>query len=191
MMRAQTLATRGAVIPLLVVAALAIIGAFLYWHSATPGFCSSCHLMETRYVGWTRSSHVQTATCLQCHSEPGALGEVKAHLGGARYVWSILTRRQWAGIVLAADFSDASCRHCHPPTRLSDTEGAHAISHADHDRMNVGCTDCHDNLAHGSLSGTAARTTIETCVDCHEISSDPVCAGCHTPADSFGRLDVK
>src|SRR5918994_7087221 len=85
---------------------LAAWGAVAY--TARPDFCASCHLMQTRYVSWKRSPHYAAATCIQCHSEPGLIGEVKAHLNGTRYLWVILTGDK-SGTILRAAVSSATC----------------------------------------------------------------------------------
>ena len=40
-----------------------------------PGFCNSCHIMNTYYASWEDSSHSKV-NCLDCHLQPGFKGYV-------------------------------------------------------------------------------------------------------------------
>ena len=83
---------------LIFVGAVSLGGMAVY--SKQSSFCASCKIMQTRYVGWERSTHARSihakADCITCHSEPGIIGEFKAHLNGARYVVARLTRGKGA-----------------------------------------------------------------------------------------------
>ena len=35
-----------------------------------PGFCNSCHIMNSYYESWENSSHSKV-NCLDCHLQPG------------------------------------------------------------------------------------------------------------------------
>jgi hypothetical protein len=74
-----------------IVALMVGLGWGVMTYTATPSFCNSCHVMNTRFVSWQRSPHGDVATCLECHSEPGWWGELKAHVNGARYLYVMVT----------------------------------------------------------------------------------------------------
>jgi nitrate/TMAO reductase-like tetraheme cytochrome c subunit len=170
----------GVLIAIVVVAIVAGMGWGVMTYTATPDFCNSCHVMNTRFVSWQRSPHKVVATCIECHSEPGRWGEFKAHLNGARYLMVLLTG-EMSGPLIRAEVSNASCLHCHPPQQLPETAGNHRISHAKHMDRGLHCADCHAGLVHGTLYGGPARPAMASCVDCHAKHSPLMggCAVCH------------
>lgn len=159
---------------LVAVVILSTVG--LYSYMSTPGFCRTCHPMSTRYAGWHRSAHADKATCFQCHSEPGLWGGIKAHVGGARYLWSIITNTRTRD-VLVADVGDKTCLSCHDLDEVKVSMKAHDPDHEAHEKESVSCVRCHDNLAHGELLGGPSKPAMETCTDCHKLF-DPAVAGC-------------
>jgi nitrate/TMAO reductase-like tetraheme cytochrome c subunit len=163
----------------LVVVAIAFAG--VYTWASTPGFCNVCHIMKTRYVSWNRSAHWNKASCIQCHSEPGTLGEIKAHLQGARYLYSLITGAR-TRTVLRAEVSNASCARCHESDKLGFLVRGHDPNHATHLELGINCAQCHDNLVHGTLGGDPSRSYMASCQDCHR-ENDPAtlsCTTCHS-----------
>lgn len=146
------------------VVALAAWGAVAY--TSRPDFCAGCHVMQTRYVSWKRSPHVTAATCIQCHSEPGLLGEIKAHLNGTRYLWVLLTGAK-SGTILRAAVSSDTCAQCHPASRLPQATATFRIDHARHLAREIPCASCHAGLVHASLYGHQAQPARATCDGCH------------------------
>lgn len=160
----------------------------LYWYASTPGFCSTCHIMKTRYVSWQRSPHGDNATCIECHSEPGVLGGLEAHVGGLRYVYARITGTR-TGPVIRAAVSNDSCLRCHRDKPLGAVIGGHDPNHDRHITLNVNCAACHDNLVHGTLLGRPSRNVMATCRDCHR-EPDPAldsCKSCHTQQELLLR----
>lgn len=135
-----------AVIPFTVF--LVILGAgFVYTSSSY--FCASCHEMSTQYVSWRRSSHKDVA-CMNCHSEPGIIGEVKTHLKGSRQVFVHMTRLYSRG-ELFAEVKDSSCQRCHQDIKETDTR--FRSIHLQHAEVRMNCVDCHAGLVHGDIGG--------------------------------------
>jgi nitrate/TMAO reductase-like tetraheme cytochrome c subunit len=168
-----------------VLVGLAVWGAVAY--TARPDFCAGCHVMQTRYVSWKRSPHSAAATCIQCHSEPGLIGEMKAHLNGARYLWVILTGEK-SGAILRAAVSSATCAQCHPAQRLPQATATLRIDHAVHLARDIACAQCHAGLVHSSLYGRQVRPALETCDRCHSIerpvAGRPISPGRQPPPSS-------
>jgi nitrate/TMAO reductase-like tetraheme cytochrome c subunit len=139
-------------------------------YTGSPAFCASCHVMETRYVSWQRSPHWGKATCIQCHSEPGAWGEFKAHLNGTRYLYVMLTGEKSAPILRAA-VESATCAHCHPADTLPEATRIQPIQHRAHLARGIECAACHAWLVHGTMYGRQAKPAAEVCVGCHAKES--------------------
>ncbi|MHC4260876.1 MAG: NapC/NirT family cytochrome c, partial [Planctomycetota bacterium] len=49
--------------------------------TAQPGFCNSCHIMNTYYDSWRNSGHSEV-NCLDCHLQPGFAGYVRGKING-------------------------------------------------------------------------------------------------------------
>jgi len=133
-------------------------------YTGQPGFCATCHLMQTRYVSWARSDHSRAAACMDCHAEPGALGEIKAHLNGARYLWVLATGRPQ--VILRAEVPQGTCAKCHPIEDLpTEAEGVR-LAHRAHFGADVRCEECHAGF-HNDLGGGDLRSGFDGCTRCH------------------------
>ena len=152
--------------------------------TSSPEFCRSCHLMETRYVSWSRSSHADSTNCITCHSEPGLINETKAHLAATRYLWVMATGRRSGPIVHGEAFTNA-CLECHPDDQQPDIVpglalggAGHVPAHKAHLESDVDCTSCHYRP---SLHGEEQLVPMDTCVECHQERAllSPSCQLCH------------
>lgn len=170
-----------------VLAGLLILGGGLVYTSS-PSFCGTCHVMSTRFTSWERSSHAGRADCLDCHSEAGPLGEVKAHLNGLRYLSVMLTGEK-TGTIIRASVPAEVCGECHPVETLSERTRFHPSKHRLHRQEDITCTDCHGNLVHGTLRGSASRPPMETCFSCHQSQEQELvmCGTCHPLAPRAWR----
>ena len=176
---------------LLTVVALLFMSGFVVV-SEQPGFCNSCHIMNTYYDSWKTSSHSEV-NCLDCHFEPGIVGHVKGKIdGGAQAVAFIVGR---VGTKPSATVLDSSCLRpdCHSIGKLvskpSDYNSA-KFTHKGHvstevDGIKISCGTCHSRFEgeeHFSVNNNACYTchflvggrgdarAVETeCRDCHEV----------------------
>jgi len=116
-----------------------------------PEFCATCHLMGTRYISHRRSAHGRAAVCMDCHSEPGGVGWLKAHIGGARYLYAIATGSVQARVIQTKVSSEA-CVKCHTSGCARVPPGPHLPRIRDRDD----CTTCHGRAAVHRLSPPAS-----------------------------------
>jgi len=155
-------------------------------YSKQASFCASCKIMQTRYVGWERSTHARSvhakANCIDCHSEPGIIGEFKAHLNGARYVLVRLTSEH-SGAILRGQVYTKACIQCHKVSDIANKNKGHEMNHAAHMAHNMECFQCHRDIAHGTLLGEAAIHPMTICASCHTQSQFQMagCRFCHSP----------
>jgi len=153
-------------------------------YSKQSSFCASCKIMQTRYVAWERSTHARSvhakADCINCHSEPGIIGEFKAHLNGARYVFERVTGEH-KGAILGAKVYTKSCEECHKVSEIKTKNPGHEINHVAHLAHNVACVECHRDIAHGTLLGQPAVHALQTCASCHRLQQYQMgrCVQCH------------
>ena len=182
---------------IIVVAAMIVLSVTLGGmavYSKQSSFCASCKVMQTRYAGWERSSHARSvpsmADCIDCHSEPGISGEIKADVNGARYVMVRLTGEGDSPILRGKVYTK-SCLQCHNINDLVSKNPGHEINHAAHLAHNLECVQCHSGIAHGTLKGDPSAHALETCGTCHNQQQAQLsrCRLCH-PASVINNLFV-
>jgi len=169
------------------VAICAVLAAFI-GYSSTPRFCASCHIMETRYVSWKNSDHADVTNCLSCHSEPGTLGEIKAHLAGSRYLYAYI-KGEVSRPILLAEVPNQNCFKCHEKEQLKEGLGPteiHATYHAIHLDKGLSCVACHGGLAHATMVPVKSRSAMSLCQRCHKAEGGTLiaCARCHPSGPS-------
>jgi nitrate/TMAO reductase-like tetraheme cytochrome c subunit len=153
-------------------------------YSKQSSFCASCKIMQTRYVAWERSTHARSvhakADCINCHSEPGIIGEFKAHLNGARYVFERVTGEH-KGAILGAKVYTRSCEECHKVEDIRAKNAGHEVNHLAHLAHNLECVQCHRDIAHGTLLGEPSVQPMQTCATCHRQQQFQMrnCVLCH------------
>jgi nitrate/TMAO reductase-like tetraheme cytochrome c subunit len=175
-------------ITLIIVFIVAALSAATIMYTSTPRFCSSCHIMETRYVSWKYSDHAGFTTCLSCHAEPGPIGEIKAHLAGSRYLYSFL-RGRVSRSILMADVPNENCFKCHEKAQLPEKPAGGAVHdtyHTIHTAKGLYCVECHGGLAHATMLPVKARSAMTLCQRCHQqgASAFIACATCHPSGPS-------
>jgi nitrate/TMAO reductase-like tetraheme cytochrome c subunit len=145
-------------------------------YTTEPSFCGGCHLMQTRYVSWVRSVHGDKAdaTCFQCHSDPGLIGEAQAKINGIRYLYYEQVGYKDVQI-LRAEVSKESCMRCHTIEKMDEKMQKivnpvqhSASSHKSHVKdLNYSCTVCHEDIMHVTLEGVSKKAW-SSCKNCHK-----------------------
>jgi cytochrome c nitrite reductase small subunit len=107
-----------------------------------PAACANCHVMQSHYEGWLKSSHHAVATCNDCHTPAGPAEKalVKA-VNGARHSLAFtlgnfpdsLRARPQDHAVL-----EEQCRRCHADALLAMPHGGAGVS----------CVRCHNSVGH-------------------------------------------
>jgi nitrate/TMAO reductase-like tetraheme cytochrome c subunit len=175
---------------LLVVGGVAFAG---LWHvSASPQFCSSCHIMEPYIQGWKASKHSPVA-CVECHYPPGFRDTVRVKFQAMTQV------AKWATGTYSskpfAEVEDASCLRsgCHATAELEGkgtvvaargVRFTHRV-HLDAARVkeHLRCTSCHSQIVVNRHFEVDRRS----CFLCHfkgmrhgsELTPIAGCTGCH------------
>jgi len=189
-----------AVAIVLVSGALALAG---LWHvSASPQFCSSCHLMRPYVQAWKISKHNGVA-CVQCHYPPGFRDTLWVKFQAITQVvkWATQTYSSKPFAVV----EDGSCFRsgCHSRSQL-EARGVVSFkrgikfdhrTHLDATRIgrDLRCTTCHSQIVvekHFEVATT-------TCFLCHfkgtksgrELKPIAGCTGCHEPPKGDIRVD--
>ncbi len=169
---------------------LVAVVSFLFYFSARPEFCNSCHIMEKYVESWRVSSHNEVS-CLDCHFAPGWGNFLRSKLAATSDVITVLTGK--ARGKPYSEIEDASCLRdgCHE-TRLLEGKvvfkGKYNFDHTPHlaelrRGKKLRCTSCHSQI----VQGAHIAVTETVCFACHfkglvhDRTLDPIggCTSCH------------
>jgi len=177
---------------LLVVALVALFSTGAIVVTGQPGFCNSCHIMNTYYDSWRASKHANV-NCLDCHLQPGFSGYVKGKINGLAQAVDCAVGR--IGTKPNATVRDASClrSECHSKEELVSKKidyGGVKFTHDKHidkvvDGITISCGTCHSHFEgeqHFSVNAGAcftchflksnesdSRVAKTSCQDCHGV----------------------
>jgi len=176
---------------LVIVFLLAVVTGGAIMVTGQPGFCNSCHVMNSYYDSWTKSEHANV-NCLDCHLQPGFTGYIRGKVNGLAQAVDCMVGR--IGTKPRATVKDTSCTRsdCHKIDELKtdkvDYNGIH-FTHEKHigkviDGIHVACGTCHSHFEgkeHFSVNN-------DVCFTCHFLGGatagekNPVktsCLQCH------------
>ena len=119
---------------------------FLYAHglsymSTDPAACANCHIMQSQYESWQKSSHHAVAKCVDCHLPHDFIGKYWAK---AQNGW-----HHSKGFTLQ-DF--------HEPIMIKSKNAL---------ILQRNCLACHEDIAHGLVEGVNGQPDEVQCVHCH------------------------
>ncbi len=156
--------------------------------TSQPGFCSSCHYMESYVDAWEMSSH-SDVTCTDCHFPPGYMNKLKGKFTALSMAVNYMTGVYKRGKP-HAEIDDASCLRsgCHQE-RLLEGRTIYKeniiFNHTSHlgelrREKKLRCTSCHSQI----VQGKHMTVTETTCFLCHFKNTpdeSPIndCKWCH------------
>lgn len=118
----------------------------LSYLSSDPRACANCHIMESQFASWQKSSHHTVAACVDCHLPPQGL---EKYIAKARNGWNhsrAFTLQDFPEPILItppnAELLQDNCLRCH-------ADLVHDISTAGAPR----CVSCHVSVGHGEQVG--------------------------------------
>jgi cytochrome c nitrite reductase small subunit len=113
----------------------------LSYLSTDPAACANCHIMQSQYDSWQKSSHHAVAKCVDCHLPHDFVGK---YVAKAENGW-----HHSKGFTLQ-DF--------HEPIMIKAKNAA---------ILQRNCITCHGELAHGMLEEVNGSPDEVQCVHCH------------------------
>ncbi len=125
------------------------LGGVAFVHSKATSYltndaraCANCHVMQSHYDGWLKSSHHAVATCNDCHTPAGPVAQklVKG-VNGARHSFAFTVGNVPDALVARPQdirVLEAQCRSCHQAALLGMPHGGAEVS----------CVRCHDSVGH-------------------------------------------
>ncbi|MDJ0521184.1 MAG: cytochrome c nitrite reductase small subunit [Planctomycetota bacterium] len=119
--------------------------------SDDPRACTNCHIMESHFDSWQKSSHHGVATCNDCHLPQGFFEKYYAKsLNGWNHS-KAFTLQDFPEPIRITDANSKilqdNCIRCH--SELTHEIAAGASQHDDATR----CTHCHRSAGHGETVG--------------------------------------
>jgi cytochrome c nitrite reductase small subunit len=110
-----------------------------------PAACANCHVMQSHYDAWVKSSHRNVATCNDCHTPHDPVGKYATKaLNGFNHSLAFTTGRFHEPLQITPRnraITEAACRYCHADVvQMIDRSGAGADV--------LSCIRCHENVGH-------------------------------------------
>ena len=109
-----------------------------------PGACANCHVMQSHYDGWLKSSHRSVAVCNDCHTPPGLVPKYMTKASnGFWHSFAFTTGRFPDPLRIKPhnrEVTEQSCRKCHADT-VAAMDGPHG-------QTPQSCVKCHNSVGH-------------------------------------------
>ncbi|MCB1069195.1 MAG: cytochrome c nitrite reductase small subunit [Verrucomicrobia bacterium] len=113
----------------------------LSYFSTDPAACANCHIMQSQYDAWQKSSHHTVATCVDCHLPHDFFGKYLAKAENGYHHSKGFT------------FQDF-----HEPIMIKEKNAR---------ILQENCLSCHGELVHELVAGATDSPDSITCVHCH------------------------
>ncbi len=126
----------------------------LSYMSSDPKVCANCHIMNSQYDSWQKSSHHTVAGCVDCHLPHDFVGK-----------WMAKAINGW---------------HHSKGFTMQDFHEPIAIKPPNSRILQANCLACHGDLVHDAAAETG-RPGEFTCVHCHQTVGHGVSAGLGGP----------
>jgi len=110
-----------------------------------PAACRNCHVMETQYISWMKSSHRSVATCNDCHTPHGITGKLTTKaINGFNHGYAFTTGDYKKPIRINnrnRKIAEDNCRRCHGML-ISN------ITFHETENTKTDCISCHGSIGH-------------------------------------------
>jgi cytochrome c nitrite reductase small subunit len=110
-----------------------------------PAACANCHVMQSHYDAWIKSSHRNVATCNDCHTPHDPLRKYATKaLNGFNHSLAFTTGQFHEPIQISdrnRAIAENACRHCHADmVQMIDRHGEGESA--------LDCIRCHADVGH-------------------------------------------
>ncbi len=124
-----------------------------------PAACANCHIMDTHYDSWLKSSHKAVAVCNDCHTPHDFIGKYATKASNGFWHSFAFTTGAFPEPLRIKqsnrEVTEEACRYCHATIVEAIDPGLHITgqgrtnSAADyHEQESITCTRCHDTVGH-------------------------------------------
>lgn len=112
-----------------------------------PGACANCHVMQSYYDGWLKSSHRSVAVCNDCHAPHNLVGKYVTKADNGFWHSLKFTTGDFPDNIQMRDvnrrITESACLHCH-------ADIVEEITPIPHSKENLtSCMRCHAGVGHG------------------------------------------
>lgn len=127
------------------------------YFSTDPRACANCHIMNSQYDSWQKSSHHAAAKCVDCHLPEAFIPKYLAKASNGWHHSKGFTLQDFAEPIRIKPGNSAilqeNCVRCHAPLVAELVGDAHAR------KGGVECVHCHANVGHGERAGLGGALT--------------------------------
>ncbi|MDA0990083.1 MAG: cytochrome c nitrite reductase small subunit [Verrucomicrobia bacterium] len=121
------------------------------YFSKDPAACANCHIMQSQYDSWQKSSHHGVATCVDCHLPHGLIEKYIAKAENGYFHSKGFTLQDFPEPIVIKDKNykilQNNCLSCHGDLVHELVPGATM------DVDSIRCTHCHSTVGHGERAG--------------------------------------
>lgn len=136
---------------------------FLYAKGASyltndPAACANCHVMDTHFDAWLKSSHHAVAVCNDCHTPSGFVAKYMTKASNGFWHSFAFTTGDFPDPLRIKpgnlEITEQACQKCHADVVTAIVSGPHVTGVGETDEPLVGseevpsCTRCHDTVGH-------------------------------------------
>ncbi len=131
----------------------------LSYFSTDPAACANCHIMQSQYDSWQKSSHHAVAKCIDCHLPHDFIGKYIAKAeNGYHHSKGFTLQNFHEPIMIKSKNSQIlqdNCISCH------DDFVHELISGTTSDPNSIRCVHCHSSVGHGPTAGLGGRELLK------------------------------
>jgi len=128
----------------------------LSYFKTDPKACANCHIMQSEYDAWQKSSHHQVAVCIDCHLPHAFVPKYLAKAeNGWRHGQKFTTQQFVEPITVQATgraILQANCLRCHEQL-------THQMAGDSSAAEQLPCIHCHFGVGHGEKAGLGGPLT--------------------------------
>ena len=121
----------------------------------SPQACANCHVMQTQYDAWIKSSHHSVATCNDCHTPHNLIGKYAVKASNGFFHSFYFTTGFYPDNIRITNFdhkvAESACRRCHENiTQAIDGNVVHGSA------KGLECTRCHTSVGHSEWAASVS-----------------------------------
>jgi cytochrome c nitrite reductase small subunit len=121
--------------------------------SSDPAVCANCHIMQSQYTSWQKSSHHSVAKCVDCHLPHDFIGKYVAKAENGWHHGKGFTMQDFHEPIIIksknAKILQDNCERCHADLVHDQLATRDASKPGDA----LSCTHCHAGVGHGETAG--------------------------------------
>lgn len=131
----------------------------LSYFSTDPAACANCHIMQSQYDSWQKSSHHAVAKCIDCHLPHDFIGKYIAKAENGYHHSKGFTFQDFHEPIMIkpknGQILQDNCLACHG-------EFVHElVAGATTDPNSIRCVHCHASVGHGPRTGLGGRELLK------------------------------